>query len=210
MAKQSITQSTVNVTNIQSLPDIVIGQATELKTTFDKTGLDTKTYINTVLIAELNGDDGSKKIGHNSINITSDNVSEAIEEIRDIAIQAQAGTIIDGSILDVKLSNVAGQIKDRVSTLESEIANKLTKLEGTNTIPITGWVGNTGDYVYKLDLAVVEILSTDTLMISINKDDVDVKNDADMPDAETYDGGIRFFAKNIPTATIGFSYTRLR
>lgn len=114
MAKQSITASTVAVTNIQSLPDVVVGDATNLKATFDKTGLDEKTYINTVLIPELNGDDGSKKIGHDSANLGSDNVADALEEVRLIAVQAQAGDILPNSItntelgVDVKVGSLAG------------------------------------------------------------------------------------------------------
>jgi hypothetical protein len=115
--KQSITPSSVGVTNVQALADIVIGEATALKQTFDKTGLDEKTYINDVLIAELNGDNGSKKIGHDSANLTSDNVADALEELLVEAQQAQAGTIMDGAIPDVKLSNAVGQIKDRFANL---------------------------------------------------------------------------------------------
>lgn len=81
MAKKPITQNSVDVNNIQNLPDLVVGQAVSLKTTFDKTGADTKTYINNTLITELNGNDGSFKIGHNSTNITANNVNEALEEV---------------------------------------------------------------------------------------------------------------------------------
>ena len=61
--KKTITPSTVEVANIQALPDLVVGQASSLKQTFDKTGADTNEYINDVLIPELNGNDGANKIG---------------------------------------------------------------------------------------------------------------------------------------------------
>jgi hypothetical protein len=119
MAKQSITPSSVTVTNIQALDDIVIGQAESLKTTFDKTGLDEKTYINNTLITELNGDNGSKKIGHDSFNLCSDNVADALEEVRQIAVDAQSGAIIDRSIEAVKIA---------FDTLtETEMANEMKK-----------------------------------------------------------------------------------
>jgi hypothetical protein len=116
MAKLPISPSTVTVTNIQAQADIVIGEATALKVAFDKAGADEKTYINDVLIPELNGDNGSKKIGHDSANLTSDNVADALEELLVEAQQAQAGTIMDGVVTDAKLSDAAGNIKDRFST----------------------------------------------------------------------------------------------
>lgn len=120
MAKGTITPSAITVNNIQGLPDLVVGQASNLKLLFDKSDADQQDYINDTLIPELNGDDGSKKIGHSSLNISADNVNEAIEEVRDIAIQAQAGTIIDGSIEDVKLSNSPTAIKQRFSNFSTQ------------------------------------------------------------------------------------------
>jgi hypothetical protein len=81
MSKLTITPSSIDVDNIQLLPDVVVGQATELKVLFDKSPTDEKAYINDVLIPELNGDNGSKKIGHDSTNVTADNVGDALEEV---------------------------------------------------------------------------------------------------------------------------------
>lgn len=153
MPKQAISTSTVGVTNIQSLPDIVIGDASNLKATFDKTGLDEKTYINTVLIPELNGNDGSKKIGHNSPNLGSDNVADGLEEVRLIAVQAQAGDILPNSItntelgLDVKVGSLASltttekssvvgainEIDGEVSTLSGNVSSLTTSLGTVQT-----------------------------------------------------------------------------
>ena len=105
MAKGTITASTVATNTIQSLADVVTGQATALKTKFDKGTLDTKTYINDTLIAELNGDDGSKKIGHASTNIAADNVNEALEELYESIIQSSTGDILDNSLGNIKLAN---------------------------------------------------------------------------------------------------------
>ena len=104
MAKQNITASNVDVNNIRSLPDLVVGQATSLKQKFDKTGSDTKTYINDTLIPELNGDDGAFKIGLTNPELLSDNVGDGITEVLQVAKDAQAGTIIDGSIEDGGMS----------------------------------------------------------------------------------------------------------
>lgn len=81
MAKQILTPNTTVVTNVQALPDVVIGDSANLKLTFDKTGSDLKDYINSTLVPQLNGDSGSTRIGHDSTNYSSDNVGDALEEI---------------------------------------------------------------------------------------------------------------------------------
>lgn len=85
------------------------------------------------------------------------------------------------------------------------------KAEGTGTITTTGWVANTGDYPLKLNLAVTGILTTDSVDVFINNDDQDVAQDAELsPNNDSYAGGITFYAKNTPAATIGFAFRRLR
>jgi parallel beta-helix repeat protein len=124
MAKQIITPSTIDVDNIQLLPDVVVGQATELKVLFDKSPTDEKTYINDTLIAELNGDNGSKKIGHDSTNITADNVGDALEEIK---IQANTGST------NLTTHKTSSDHDGRYYT-ETEVDNFTVKLTGNQTI----------------------------------------------------------------------------
>jgi hypothetical protein len=166
MSKLPITKLTTDLNNIQALPDVVIGQATSVKATFDEGGNEIKTYVNTVLTEELNGSDGSNKIGHTSLGIIADNVGDAISElsstianldtqivktvgdqlidgIKEFTLQPRVpypagdndasskkyvddtvggailGQVPDGSITDLKLSNVAGQIKQRVSNVDN-------------------------------------------------------------------------------------------
>lgn len=121
MAKGTFTPSTVATNNITALPSVVVGQAITLQPLFDKGTLDTKTYINSTLIAELNGNDGANKIGCNPSNLASDNVKEALEELQTNIQNTSVGAIPDGSLTDIKLSNTVGQIKDRVATAETEI-----------------------------------------------------------------------------------------
>jgi hypothetical protein len=124
MAKQIITPSTIDVDNIQLLPDVVVGQATELKVLFDKSPTDEKTYINDTLIAELNGDNGYKKIGHDSTNITADNVGDALEEIK---IQANTGST------NLTTHKTSSDHDGRYYT-ETEVDNFTVKLTGNQTI----------------------------------------------------------------------------
>lgn len=78
---------------------------------------------------------------------------------------------------------------------------------GTGTIPITGWVANTGDYAYKLDLAITGIESSDVIQVAVNPDDMDTATTAQLcPTNDSYAGGITFYAKTVPADTIGFSY----
>lgn len=122
MAKGSFTPPSVDTNNIQQLPDIVTDQAVPLKELFDKVGADIIAYVTNTLIAELNGDGGSNKIGHDSPNLASDNVEDALEELQANIQSAVIGGIPDGTITDIKLSDAAGQIKDRVSMAEGDIS----------------------------------------------------------------------------------------
>jgi hypothetical protein len=150
--KQAITPSSVGVTNIQAQPDIVIGQATALKVAFDKTGLDEKTYINSTLISELNGDNGSKKIGHDSPSITADNVGDAIEEVWTNIVMGQ---VSNGSIIDVKLSDAAGNIKDRFATHLADYASLLIN----SKYPPSPYVAAVGNGIAD-DTAALQVLLT--------------------------------------------------
>lgn len=58
----AFTQPSYAVNNVQQLADIVQGQSTALKTTFDKTGLDTKTFL-IALLAELEAATASASLG---------------------------------------------------------------------------------------------------------------------------------------------------
>lgn len=104
MAKQAITELTTNLNNMQAYGDVAIGQGNLLKANMDKAGNDIKTYINDTLIPALNGNDGSKMIGHQSENIVANNINEAIEEIFAALQSSVQGQIPDGTISNAKLA----------------------------------------------------------------------------------------------------------
>lgn len=79
------------------------------------------------------------------------------------------------------------------------------------TIPNTGWVANTGDYVKKLDLAISGVLATDYIMIDILPDYEDIAGVADISKyCLEYAGGITLYAKNVPSASMSAKYTKIR
>lgn len=126
MAKKELTQASYDVDNVQSLPVQVKGQASLVQQTFDKASLDARTYNNDTLLSELADEtldaSGSHTIGHNSTNITADNVGDALTENRQAIVDAILGQIPDGSLTDVKLSNDTGQVKDRLSRNDANTA----------------------------------------------------------------------------------------
>jgi hypothetical protein len=101
--KLPIVQPTYPTNTIQSFPSLVENQASTMQAAFDKGTLDGKEYQVT-LTADLNGNDGSKKIGHDSPNISSDNVSDAIEEVYAAIASTVLGEIPDNSITNAKLA----------------------------------------------------------------------------------------------------------
>jgi lysophospholipase L1-like esterase len=87
MAKKTLTQAAYDVNNIQNQPDQVVGQATALKTTFDKTGSDAKIYNNTGLLVELSSETpnatGANAIGSEAImNVGIDNVGDELKSAK--------------------------------------------------------------------------------------------------------------------------------
>lgn len=203
--KQTITQPSYAVNNVQQLPDIVKNQATSVKTTMDKTGADTKTYL-VNLTAELNGNDGSKKIGHSSPNFLANNVSDGLEELKTDLQSITQGSVADGSITDQKLSNTSGQIKETVANLQTQIT-ALTEIIGTSTIPTTGWVAHSGDNTLKYSLAIVGVMSTSWVDITIDKEYQDTALDAEInPTIEEYNGGVIIYANTAPAVAIPIRY----
>jgi uncharacterized protein YukE len=185
------------VNNVQQLPDLVKDQSTTIKQTFDKTGADTKVYIES-LLSELesttDGTSGADNIGATSItDLDGTTVQELLESIRNklksttdstsgadfinatsitdlsgVTVQdllealkqyidthksssdhdgryyakveadnkfaskeevnnITLGQIVDGSLTDDKLSNDAGQIKQKVGDLVGFTQDNITK-----------------------------------------------------------------------------------
>lgn len=143
----ALTKFLVNVENHQSLgnnPNSDDGlSAQDLKILFDKGAVDIKSYINNTLTTELDSllaskaDDNSvvKLTGNQSVGgiktftslpriplmpvMNEDATSKKYvdDEIAGVVL----GQIPDGSLTDAKLSNAPGQIKAKVSTLETEV-----------------------------------------------------------------------------------------
>lgn len=79
------------------------------------------------------------------------------------------------------------------------------------TIPTTGWVANTGDYPYKLNVAISGLLATDYILVDILPDYEDVGSAAGLSNyCLEYAGGITIYAKAVPTASITANYTKIR
>lgn len=86
-----------------------------------------------------------------------------------------------------------------------------SKITGSITIPNTGWVANTGDYAYKLNLAISGMLATDSITVNITQDYLDVANACDMASYTLeYAGGTTLYAKSIPSASMSATYVIIR
>lgn len=147
MAKQQFTQPTYGVTNIQQLPDQVVNQATSLKQIFDLVGKDTKDFLTTFLISELNADSGANKIGFDGLNITADNVGDALAELRQLIASVAIGTIPDNSITNdklnptIKVGNLGNLTTTEKATLvdaTNELVSAITLKANLNSPTLTG------------------------------------------------------------------------
>jgi len=147
MAKKTLTQATYAVNNIRLLPDQVQDQPTALKTSFDQTGDDNKEFINTINIPELQSEtlnaSGAHAIGLGLAEWpSSNNVGDALVAVKTAIDDVVAAGIVDGSVTDVKLSNIPGQIKERVSDNTTDISTNTGNI-GTNASNIGSLVSGT-------------------------------------------------------------------
>lgn len=100
-------------------------------------------------------------------------------------------------------------VKSDVSA--DDLATRITKATLSGIIPTTGWSANSGDYLYKINIAVAGILSTDFVDIILSNDSHDIAQIAELsPSCDSYDGGVTFYTKGIPTETITFTCRRYR
>ena len=114
MSKYQFTTLTTDLDNVQKLDDLpnAVGglSAAQLKAVFDKAGDDIKTFINTVLLAELEsktaGDAGAYKIGVEPIvGLTGvTNVHDAISALLDAFV---TGTLPPGGVDTANLADGA-------------------------------------------------------------------------------------------------------
>lgn len=113
-------------------------------------------------------------------------------------IGATAVGTLDGVTVQALLENLEEFI--RTSTL-----GQLALPFYTGTIPITGWSTIEGDYVNEIDIAIEGITEGVTVIAMVDEDDSIVAGNAEFSTTvESYDGGITFKAKSIPTTTVGF------
>ena len=117
MSKQPLTQLTADLDIVQSLDDLpnTIGGLTaeQLKAKFDEAANLIKTYINTVLLAELAsesvGGAGASRIGLESLVALggASNVQDAFAAVLNVISGIEAGVVTDGSITTAKLADLA-------------------------------------------------------------------------------------------------------
>jgi hypothetical protein len=174
--KHPITKLTTDLNNIQALPDVIIGQAVSLKTTFDESGNDIKAYVNTVLTEELNGSDGANKIGLTNPNLSADNVGDGVEEVRQIAVQAQGGTILPNSITNEQLSAdvKVGSLGSLTTTNKTSVTASINELNaevGANTGNIATNTANISTNALNLDiLRTAKITTGSSVAIAVDTD----------------------------------------
>lgn len=91
--------------------------------------------------------------------------------------------------------------------LKAEDIDEIQSYSGTGIITITGWVANTGDYAYQLDISLSGVTVDKVVDIYIDKDSMDIASVCELcPTNESYNGGVILYSKYIPTSNISFTY----
>lgn len=159
--------------------------------------------------------DGTKFLGDDGTYQTIDTSDKQDTLISGTNIKTINSNSILGSgdlaVSGVPTGGTTGQLLSKNSDTNFDVEwsdpSTATPKSGTGTITTTGWVANTGDYAYKLDLAISGIEDSDVIMVAVNSDNMDTATAAQLcPTIDSYDGGITFYAKTVPADTIGFSY----
>lgn len=142
----SLTKFNGETNNIQSLPDKPTQTASQLKTLFDKTGADLKTYINETLTTELDTTLGTKA---NSSNVyTKTDVYNKEESYSKTETDTLLGTKADSSNVYTKtevntlLGNKANtsslssyKLKGDFSVMTGTVSLSSSKLQHTDNLP---------------------------------------------------------------------------
>lgn len=94
------------------------------------------------------------------------------------------------------------------------LVNKKCEIDKKKTglsIPVSGWVANTGDYQLKVTVSVPDLLETDYVMVDIDKNYLDTAGDMGLcPVADEANEGLIFYAKTQPAVAIPFKLTKIR
>lgn len=87
----------------------------------------------------------------------------------------------------------------------TELAGKIVR--GTATIPTTGWTTHTGDSVYKCNIAIANVISSDWVDVVIDLEYQDTAQAAEInPTTIEYDGGITVYANTVPAVAIPIKF----
>lgn len=80
-------------------------------------------------------------------------------------------------------------------------------IKGEGALPTAGWTTVGGSYPKRFSFSGANISEDDVVHVYIDKDAHDIADDAELCQTnESYSGGIYFYAKNVPTQVITFSY----
>lgn len=144
----AFTKSTKDMNVIAALsdePNVTDGlTAEQLKAKFDEAVLALQTDFNNLvdgLHSTTNGSSGAENIGSTAIaGLTGTTIHDQLSNLLAVAQEAAAGTIPDGSITDVKLSDTAGQIKSKVA---NHVADNLYQVAGGTATALTLTIATT-------------------------------------------------------------------
>lgn len=159
MALPKVTDSVTNITDQPVRPVI---SASALQALFDEIGKDLKVYLNDSLTVALesitDGSSGADNIGATPLTGGTANKVQGILEELDTKFNTQF-PVPDGSIADIKLSNVSGQIKDIVSKHTTQISEIFINVRDYGAVGNANFFNVSNKKWYQDDLYTIE--STD-------------------------------------------------
>ena len=171
-----------NISALDDKPNKVGGlSAAQLKAKFDKAGADIKNFINSTLLAELEGTNAAGNIGISSITgISASTVQGALAALKGLIDNAGTNVPSHASTHAANgedpITVAAGNIATGAITREKLAANAVSSTY-TATIPTTGWPSQ-APYTRTID--VDNLLSTDNPIVDIKMDGVSSGNVEDV------------------------------
>lgn len=145
--------------------------STQIKEAFDSRGEDLKEFIYNIIdiLNSTTANSGARNIGFNGDEgIKATNVQDAIELLKKDVIKMALGDIPDGTIEDVKLSDLKGQVKERLLNTINDL-NKTKELLSKLEVSYTDNKKDISKKISDIELVLKDKASTDNINLVLGE-----------------------------------------
>jgi len=206
MAFTKLTENLNIISQLSNKPNAIDGlSADALKAKFDEAGGKIKTFLNSTLIAQLEGSTGAGNIGISSISgLVSNTIQTALSEIAGTLFNHHARHEVGGA------DEIAITVPDGSVTVAKVATAAQTQYFTNIELTVAGWTSQRIGYYTQTKTGITGLLSTDIpnvhFKVPASFSNLDAQQEAFslLYDCNaTADGSITFYAKERPSVAFG-------